>query len=215
VRLLVAEYFKKSLDENAGFALAVQKVTLGEKDRFRELIILHKLYDLCCTRAAWVAGATQAPVNGEIFPIKVALKKARQEARETTWFLGNGSPFISPFYLGADQLTMTAALALSLMIHCLATIETYAELYAPAILVSPLGSTVILILLVGMGVVWPLYYVLSGRSLMDEIKTIADRARAQAEVVTEKSQELVEDMVDKAKEELSKHGPRRPAADPA
>jgi len=83
------------------------------------------------------------------------------------------------FLPGGDMVVVAAALAVALWVHIMATVESFMPVYIPAFMAEPVWCLIQTAVLVTLGVGAPLFYVGAGRSLLDQLREVQDKANEQ------------------------------------
>ncbi len=183
VNNVVQQFLAPTAEERRTLSRIVWNLRLNETENNKQLVIIVCLYDVCEARNAWVHKAEEVLIGGNPVKREDALKTACSQARRDNWFqTGAGKIFLSEFLTGADMLLVGIALTMALWIHILATAESFTTLYAPGFFHFAWWGWVQTFILLFAGVGVPLFYVTTGRSLMDQIREIQDKAAEQLAV---------------------------------
>lgn len=192
VATIVDGFFGSSGEDQRGFRVSVG--TLGQ-DAIRKLPDIRSataLYDLCqVRRAALVTGKANGPCASEISGAPESLKAAVAEAKACSWFQnGAGKSFLLVFHPGTDVLAVGLGLAISLTIHVLSTAEVVGNLQLPSFFLSWYFQQTFMALVIVSGAGLPLFYVLSGRWVREELSRLIARAEREKEQVIKSLSDL-------------------------
>lgn len=176
----VEEFLAPTGEERRTLAAIVDAIRYAEGAEYRDLLIIVRLFDLCQARKAWVHRLTKVTIGGAEVGRREALRRARQSALEIGWFHdGVGRRFMKDFLPGGDMVVVAAALAVALWVHIMATVESFMPVYIPAFMAEPVWCLIQTAVLVTLGVGAPLFYVGAGRSLLDQLREVQDKANEQ------------------------------------